>query len=50
MKETATRVPFSDWYNVDNALPCECIFRARSVQGGIFMPLLLHEKQDFEEV
>lgn len=50
MKETATRVPFSDWYNVDDALPCECIFRARSVQGGIFMPLLLHEKQDFEEV
>ena len=39
MRETKTRVPFSDWYDVDDASPCECMFRARSVQGGIFMPL-----------
>ncbi|MBQ8885870.1 MAG: DUF4965 domain-containing protein [Clostridia bacterium] len=40
MRETKRRLPFCDWYSVDTAEPCGCVFRARSVQGGIFMPLL----------
>jgi Domain of unknown function (DUF1793). len=31
-------VPFSDWYNTKTGAYCH--FIARSVQGGIFMPLL----------
>ena len=41
MQDTKTRIPFSDWYFVDTAEPCPCIFKARSAQGALFMPLLL---------
>lgn len=38
LHETESRVPFSDWYDTENGL--YCYFLGRSVQGGIFMPLL----------
>lgn len=38
LEETESRVPFSDWYDTESGL--YCYFIARSVQGGIFMPLL----------
>lgn len=37
-KNSTTRVPFSDWYQADEGT--YCMFIARSVQGGIFMPML----------
>lgn len=38
VEETADRVPFSDWYDTEGG---GCYyFKARSVQGGIFMPML----------
>ena len=42
MRETTHRVPFPDWY--DTQLPDKdetSLFRNRSVQGGVFMPLLV---------
>lgn len=41
LKETTTRVPFSDWYQTDSGM--YCYFIARSVQGGIFMPMLAEQ-------
>ena len=42
MQETEHRVPFPDWYDVnDPRKDEESLFRNRSVQGGIFMPLLM---------
>ena len=38
VRETATRVPFSDWY--DTRTGRYVAFIARSVQGGVFMPFL----------
>lgn len=38
LHETESRVPFSDWYDTENGLYCH--FLGRSVQGGVFMPLL----------
>lgn len=38
VRETNSRVPFSDWYDAESGDYCH--FIARSVQGGIFMPLL----------
>lgn len=38
LAETPSRKPFSDWY--DTKTGAYCAFIARSVQGGVFMPLL----------
>lgn len=38
LRETKSRVPFSDWY--DSCSGDEISFQNRSVQGGLFMPLL----------
>ena len=38
LKNTATRVPFSDWYDTKTGKYVH--FMGRSVQGGIFMPIL----------
>jgi len=38
LKETPTRVAFSDWY--DTVTGRYVHFIARSVQGGVFMPML----------
>ena len=43
LRETTTRVPFSDWY--DTATGRYEHFIARSVQGGVFMPMLRKELQ-----
>jgi hypothetical protein len=39
VKNTASRIPFSDWYETESGDSCH--FIARSVQGGIFMPILV---------
>ena len=39
LEATATRVPFSDWYETVTGEYCQ--FMGRSVQGGIFMPVLM---------
>lgn len=39
LENSPTRVPFSDWYDSETGKYCH--FIARSVQGGIFMPLLV---------
>ena len=39
LKESPTRVPFSDWYDTVHGTSER--FIARSVQGGVFMPLLM---------
>ena len=38
LRETATRVPFSDWYDTKTGRYVH--FIARSVQGGVFAPML----------
>ena len=38
LRETDTRIPFSDWY--DSKTGQYVRFIARSVQGGVFMPML----------
>jgi hypothetical protein len=37
LEESVSRVPFGDFYMTDTTMVCE--FKARSVQGGIFMPM-----------
>ena len=39
LKETESRYPFSDWYDTKTGKYCH--FKGRSVQGGIYMPILL---------
>jgi hypothetical protein len=38
LRETPSRFPFSDWYDTKSGAYCH--FKGRSVQGGIFMPIL----------
>lgn len=45
LEETDSRFPFSDWY--DTVTGQYCHFKARSVQGGIFMPMLMAQKERF---
>ncbi len=47
LEETETRVPFSDWYDTKSGRYYE--FFARSVQGGIYMPILRQKYQDKKE-
>lgn len=46
LKNTKTRVPFGDWYDTKTGKYCQ--FIARSVQGGIYMPLLVGVWEDEE--
>lgn len=41
--ETNSRVPFSDWYNCETGYLYA--FIARSVQGGLYMPIFLKERK-----
>lgn len=45
LMNTTTRVPFGDWYDTKDGRYCH--FIARSVQGGIFMPVFMDEKTNF---
>lgn len=38
LENTSDRIPFGDWYDVKSGLHYH--FKARSVQGGIFMPMM----------
>ena len=40
LDETPDRVPFCDWYVADSGL--QMAFQARSVVGGVFLPVLQH--------
>lgn len=42
LETSSTRIPFSDWYETVTGKFCH--FMGRSVQGGIFMPMLMNEK------
>lgn len=44
LRESSTRYPFSDWYDTESGAYCH--FKGRSVQGGIFMPMLMQERQN----
>ena len=44
LQNTQSRVPFSDWYETVTGEYCH--FIARSVQGGLFMPILMREKSE----
>lgn len=50
LKETENRVPFSDWYDTESGRYYE--FSARSVQGGLYMPVLRqkYQKEQRKEV
>lgn len=43
LQETPSRNPFSDWF--DTITACEVHFHNRTVQGGLFMPLLLRKRR-----
>lgn len=47
LENTDSRVPFSDWYDTETGRYCG--FMGRSVQGGIFMPMLMAEYRQPEE-
>ena len=39
LRESRDRIPLSDWY--DTLTGDYCHFKGRTVQGGVFMPMLL---------
>ena len=41
LENTVSRIPFGDWYFSDTGTYCQ--FIARSVQGGIYMPMYLNK-------
>jgi hypothetical protein len=41
LEATPDKVPFSDWY--DTVTGKKCGFQNRTVQGGLFMPLLVKQ-------
>lgn len=43
LENTSTRVPFSDWFDTETGRYCG--FMGRSVQGGIFMPILMAKQR-----
>ena len=43
-KNSPTRVPFGDWYRANDGT--NCLFIARSVQGGLFMPILFKQSKE----
>ena len=43
LRETPSRIPFSDWY--DTKTGAYIHFIGRSVQGGVYMPLLRWKAQ-----
>lgn len=43
LEESGDRVPFSDWYMTEDGRHCN--FQNRTVQGGLFMPLLLKRRE-----
>lgn len=43
LRNTPSRFPFSDWYDADTGRYYH--FKARSVQGGIFFPLLMENRR-----
>lgn len=44
LENTSDRIPFGDWYDVESGLHYH--FIARSVQGGIFMPMLYNKQKN----
>ena len=44
LEESGDRVPFSDWYMTRDGRHCN--FQNRTVQGGLFMPLLLKRAKE----
>lgn len=44
LENTSTRVPFSDWYETITGEYCH--FIARSVQGGIYMPVFIDNRKE----
>jgi hypothetical protein len=42
LAETPTKVPFSDWFDTKSGR--YIAFIARSVQGGLFMPMLCRKR------
>lgn len=46
-RSTEDRVPFSDWYDAESGRYCH--FIGRSVQGGLYMPMLIEKRKKKQE-